>query len=52
MKILDGRKLATKKTLELKQRVFDMDIKPKMTIIQVGDEPASNKYVQFKLNKA
>ena len=52
MKILDGRKLAAKKTLELKQRILAMDVKPRMTIIQVGEEPASNKYVQFKLNKA
>ncbi len=49
---LNGRKLATKKTIELKALVASFEKAPKMVIVQVGDDVASNKYINFKLKKA
>ena len=52
MKLLNGRELANKKTKELKEVISSLSFEPKMTIVQVGEDVASNKYVQFKLDKA
>lgn len=52
MKILDGKALAAKKADELKIRVNNLGFTPIMRIIQVGDHPASNKYIKTKINKA
>ncbi|WP_027120672.1 bifunctional 5,10-methylenetetrahydrofolate dehydrogenase/5,10-methenyltetrahydrofolate cyclohydrolase [Mycoplasmopsis lipofaciens] len=56
MKILDGKTIADKKTLELKKE-FDyirdeLKRKPILAIIQVGDNKASNQYIKFKMRKA
>ncbi len=51
-KILDGKKLATKLNLELKQKINKFikktGIRPKLTTILVGEDPASEVYVNIK----
>ena len=52
MIILDGKKVAEIETINLKQKVLNLKIKPKLGIIQVGNLPESNKYISNKINKA
>ncbi len=52
VEILDGKKVAASLAKELQQRVHMLKQKPLLIIIQVGDNPASNKYVANKLKKA
>ncbi|MEE3928035.1 bifunctional 5,10-methylenetetrahydrofolate dehydrogenase/5,10-methenyltetrahydrofolate cyclohydrolase [Mycoplasmopsis ciconiae] len=54
MQILSGKELAAKNLEELKQEIIDMKLprKIRLSIIQVGDNEASNKYVAAKLKKA
>ncbi|MFX0077409.1 MAG: tetrahydrofolate dehydrogenase/cyclohydrolase catalytic domain-containing protein, partial [Candidatus Hermodarchaeota archaeon] len=51
-KILDGRKLADKLNLELKNEIDNVikstKIKPKLATILVGEDPASKIYVNIK----
>lgn len=49
--LLDARKVVSDKILELKERVNKLNKKPKLVIIRVGDDPASEKYVNNKVNK-
>ncbi|MBN4083452.1 bifunctional 5,10-methylenetetrahydrofolate dehydrogenase/5,10-methenyltetrahydrofolate cyclohydrolase [Mycoplasma sp. CSL10137] len=53
MKILSGKELAKQETEKLKELVkkIDPDDKPVLSIVQVGDNPASTKYVNAKLRK-
>lgn len=46
--IMDGKKLAAKIKEELKSRIDEMEQKPILRVIQVGDDPASNAYVRNK----
>lgn len=50
--ILDGKKLRDKLLKELKERVDKMDTKPTLAVILVGDNPASQIYVNNKSKKA
>lgn len=56
MKILDGKTLAQKRTKELIAQFKDikekLGRKPILSIIQVGDNPASTHYIKNKLKKA
>lgn len=52
MKILDGKKLASEITQDLKSRAALLNKKPLLIIINVGDNPASQKYVSSKIKKA
>ncbi|MFW6282909.1 MAG: bifunctional 5,10-methylenetetrahydrofolate dehydrogenase/5,10-methenyltetrahydrofolate cyclohydrolase [Minisyncoccales bacterium] len=47
-KIIDGKKLAQKLLDQAKKDVEKMDPKPKLVVIQVGDDPASTVYVNNK----
>ena len=49
--LLDARPIVQKKIEELKQRVDKMMVKPILTIIRVGDDMASAKYVANKIKK-
>ncbi|WP_322875812.1 bifunctional 5,10-methylenetetrahydrofolate dehydrogenase/5,10-methenyltetrahydrofolate cyclohydrolase [Mycoplasmopsis felis] len=53
MKILTGKELAQAELLKLKEEVAQLDPQylPNLSIIQVGDNPASNKYIQQKIKK-
>jgi methylenetetrahydrofolate dehydrogenase (NADP+)/methenyltetrahydrofolate cyclohydrolase len=49
--LLDGKKYAEAKVVDLKSRVKDLAVKPSLAIIQVSGNPASDKYVQNKLKR-
>lgn len=50
--ILDGKKLSLKITEELKKEVSNLQKKPKLAVILVGNDPASQIYVKNKQKKA
>ncbi len=52
MKILNGKVVAEKISKELKVKINLMNKRPSLTIVQVGNNPISNKYIKFKLLKA
>lgn len=47
-KILNGRELRDKLSLELKNKIDNMAQKPKLVIIQIGDLDGSNSYIKMK----
>ena len=49
--LLDGKKYAEAKIVDLKSRVKNLAVKPSLAIIQVSGDPASDKYVQNKLKR-
>ena len=48
--ILDGKSLKQTILDELRDEVSHLTIKPKLVVIQVGDDPASNVYIKQKCN--
>ncbi len=50
--IINGKEIAEKITENLKQKVSKMEIKPHLAVIQVGNNEASNIYVNLKKKKA
>ena len=48
-KILDGRKLSEEISLKLGQKIKGLRTKPKLVIIQVGDNAESNVYIRRKV---
>ena len=46
--ILDGKKLANKIKQQLRERVKKLSTAPTLSVIQVGDNPASNIYIRNK----
>ena len=46
--MIDGKKLALEKRMELKKRVYRLTPPPHLVVIWVGDHPASQVYVQNK----
>ncbi|MGL5205795.1 MAG: tetrahydrofolate dehydrogenase/cyclohydrolase catalytic domain-containing protein [Metamycoplasmataceae bacterium] len=52
MLILNGRKVSEEKLEILKNKISNFKVKPKMTIIQVGDIFESNKYIRIKMEVA
>lgn len=46
--IMDGKKLAAKIKEELKSRIDEMEQKPILHVVQVGNDPASNTYIHNK----
>ncbi|WP_426461394.1 bifunctional 5,10-methylenetetrahydrofolate dehydrogenase/5,10-methenyltetrahydrofolate cyclohydrolase [Mycoplasma hafezii] len=53
MQILSGKELAKEELAKLKQDLIDLDLirQPRLAIVQVGDNPASTKYVEQKRKK-
>ena len=47
-KIIDGKKVSLEIKEELKEKVSKLDVKPKLVVISVGDNPASKVYVRQK----
>src|SRR3989338_4622649 len=47
-KIIDGKKIAEKILNELKSKIKDLKEKPGLALVLVGDNPASEIYVNFK----
>lgn len=50
MTILDGKSLKNKILDELKQEISTYNQKPSLTVIQIGDDEASNVYIKQKEN--
>ncbi len=48
MKTIDGKKIAAKKLLALKDEISEMEIEPTLAVILVGNDPASHLYVDHK----
>lgn len=46
--IIDGRKIAAKIRGEIKQEISKLPTRPKLAVIQVGNDPASSVYVKMK----
>lgn len=51
MQLMDGKSVAKLATIALKERVKILKFKPKLAIVQVGDNLSSNKYIKFKIAK-
>lgn len=49
MKILDGKFVSEILLEDLRNQLVELDCVPKIAIIQVGDEPASNTYIKNKI---
>ena len=47
--IIDGKLVSSKIKEELKQTIIDNNLEPKLIVIQVGNDPASNVYIKNKL---
>ena len=47
--LLDARPVRDKKIEELKNRVNNLQEKPELALIRVGNDPASEKYVNNKI---
>jgi len=52
MQLLDGKALADKIAANLKARISQMEVKPKLGIIIVGQDPSSLKYIDLKTKRA
>lgn len=50
--ILDGKKLADKIQASIKQEIQELNISPTLAVCLVGDDPASNIYVNKKIKTA
>ena len=48
MELLDGKVVKAKLLEDLKEKVDKLDTKLGLTVIQVGDDPASSVYVKQK----
>ena len=51
-KLIDGKKIAEEIESELKVKISQMDKVPKLSVVQVGDDPASTSYIRAKSNAA
>ena len=49
---IDGKKIAQDIESELKNKVSKMSKKPRLSVVQVGDDPASASYIKAKSNAA
>ena len=50
-KLIDGKKIAEKLRNELKKKVSELKQKPGLAVVLVGDNPASQIYVNMKEKK-
>ena len=47
--IIDGKKIARNIRRQVKQKISELDTKPRFVVVQVGENPASTIYVQNKI---
>ena len=50
--IIDGKKIAKEIEIELIDKVSSMERVPKLSVVQIGDDPASASYIKAKANAA
>lgn len=48
MKTIDGKEIAAKKLLKVKETVNRFEIEPALAVVLIGDDPASHVYVNLK----
>lgn len=51
-KLIDGKKIAKEIENELQAKVSQMETPPKLSVVQVGEDPASTSYIRAKSNVA
>ena len=51
-KLIDGKRIAAEIEEELKLQVSNMKIAPRLSVVQVGEDPASTSYIRAKSNAA
>ena len=51
-KLIDGKKIAAEIEAELKLKVSNMGKAPRLSVVQVGEDPASTSYIRAKSNSA
>ena len=51
-RIIDGKEIAKEIEKELKIKVSKMALPPKLSVVQVGEDPASTSYIRAKSNAA
>ena len=51
-KLIDGKKIAEEIESELKVKISQMNNAPKLSVVQVGNDPASTSYIKAKSNAA
>ena len=51
-KLIDGKKIAAEIDSELKIKISKMDKPPRLSVVQVGKDPASTSYIRAKSNAA
>jgi methylenetetrahydrofolate dehydrogenase (NADP+)/methenyltetrahydrofolate cyclohydrolase len=51
-KLIDGKKIAAEIEEELRLKVSNMKIAPRLSVVQVGEDPASTSYIRAKSNAA
>ena len=51
-KLIDGKQIAAEIEAELKLQVSKMDKAPRLSVVQVGEDPASTSYIRAKSNAA
>ena len=49
MKIIDGKAIAAKLRADLKEKIEQMEQKPGLAVVIVGEDPASQIYVRNKI---
>ena len=52
VKLIDGKKIAAEIESELKIKISKMDKPPRLSVVQVGKDPASTSYIRAKSNAA
>ena len=50
--LIDGKKIALDIESELIEKISKMDSKPSLSVIQVGEDPASTSYIRAKSKAA
>ena len=50
--LLDGKTTSTKLLLNLAEKINQLEIKPKLAVIIIGNNPASQIYVSLKQKRA
>ncbi len=50
--LIDGKKIASEIEIELKKKTSQIKIKPRLSVVQVGSDPASISYIKAKSNAA
>ncbi len=51
-RLIDGKKIAKEIESELQKKISRMDAPPRLSVVQIGDDPASTSYIKAKSSAA